>query len=185
MKAFRANAYDVLDLTPGVPPEDVKKTYRRKSLFVHPDKSSNPYAQDAFDRLAQAHQALLDDKTREKLDEAITDARYLLIKERKLTTDSEEVKDPDKEFVTAWKEKTKLVLADNEARRRRQMKAQMQEEGREQKRAEEAAAERKRKFEQDKKWEDTRDERIGQWRDFQKKGTKQGDGKKKKIKVLG
>ncbi|KAI7095524.1 hypothetical protein KC352_g39045, partial [Hortaea werneckii] len=41
MKAFRANAYDVLDLQPGVPDEDIKKTYRKKSLLIHPDKSSN------------------------------------------------------------------------------------------------------------------------------------------------
>lgn len=187
MKAFRANAYDVLDLAPGVPPTDIKKAYRRKSLLIHPDKSSNPRAQEAFDRLAQAHQALLDDALRAKLDEAIADARYLLIKERKLTTDSEEVKDPDQEFMKAWRDKVKYVLADNEARRQRQMKAQMQEEGREQRKADEAAAERKRKHEQEKQWENTRDERIGQWRDYQKKTVKPADGgpKKKKIKVLG
>ncbi|KAI7094817.1 hypothetical protein KC352_g39331, partial [Hortaea werneckii] len=34
MKAFRANAYDVLDLQPGVPDEDIKKTYRKKSLLI-------------------------------------------------------------------------------------------------------------------------------------------------------
>ncbi|QIW99362.1 hypothetical protein AMS68_004880 [Peltaster fructicola] len=185
LQAFKINAYDVLDLVPGVPPEDIKRTYRRKSLLIHPDKSSNPNAQDAFDRLAQAYQALLDDDKRAKLDEAIADARSLLIRELKLTKDSEEVKNPDTDFMKAWKEKVKFVLADNEMRKRRQMKAQMQEEGREQRKVEEAAAERKRKIDHDKHWEDTREERIGAWRDFQKKGPKATGTKKKKIKVLG
>jgi DnaJ family protein C protein 8 len=184
MKAFRANAYDVLDLSPGVPEEDIKKTYRKKSLLIHPDKSSNPYAQDAFDRLATAHQALMDEKKRAILDEAIGDARMLLIRERKLTIDSEEVKDPDVNFMKAWKEKTKFVLADNEDRRRRQMKAQMQEEGRQQRKEEEELKERKRKREAEVDWEKTRDKRIDSWRDFSKK-KEEGKGKKKKMKTLG
>ena len=73
-KAFRANAYDVLDLQPGVPDEDIKKTYRKKSLLIHPDKSTNPRATDAFDRLAIGYQTLLDEKKRAILDEAIGDA---------------------------------------------------------------------------------------------------------------
>ena len=184
MKAFRANAYDVLDLQPGVPDEDIKKTYRKKSLLIHPDKSSNPHAQDAFDRLAVAHQTLLDEKKRANLDEAIADARMLLIRERKLTTDSEEVKDPDVEFVKAWKGKVKIVLADMEERRRRQQKAQMQEEGRQQRREEAEIEERKRKREHEVDWEKTREQRIDSWRDFQKKGEGKA-GKKKKMKTLG
>ena len=126
----------------------------------------------------------MDEKKRAILDEAIADARMLLIRERKLTTDSEEVKDPDVEFMKAWREKVKWVLADNEDRRRRQMKAQMQEEGRQQKKEEEELAERKRKREHEVDWEKTRDQRIGSWREFRKKGT-EAKGKKKKMKTLG
>ena len=183
-KAFRANAYDVLDLQPGVPDDDIKKTYRKKSLLIHPDKSTNPRAPDAFDRLAAAYQTLLDEKKRATLDEAIADARMLLIRERKLTVDSEEVKDPDTDFVKAWKEKVKFVLADMEDRRKRQMKAQMQEEGREQRRADEELAERKRKREHEVDWEKTREQRIGSWRAFQEKG-EAGKKKVKKMKTLG
>lgn len=177
MAAFRANAYDVLDLQPGVPEDDIKKTYRRKSLLIHPDKSTNPQATDAFDRLAIAYQTLLDEKKRGRLDEAISDARMLLIRELKLTTDSEEVKDPDTVFMKKWKEKVKFVLADNEARRQRQLKAQMQEEGRQQRKEEEEAQERKRKREAEVEWERTREERIGSWRDFASgKGKPAGGG---------
>lgn len=186
MKSFRVNAYEVLDLQPGVPDEDIKKAYRKKSLLIHPDKTKNPLAQEAFDRLAKAYQALLDEKARPLLDEAIADARMLLMRERKLTVDSEEVKDPDTEFMTAWRDKTKYVLADNEARRQRQRKGQMQEEGREQRRLDELAEERKRKREHDETWEKTREDRVGSWRDFQKKGSTEVKTKKaRKMKTLG
>lgn len=174
----------MLDLQPGVPDEDIKKTYRKKSLLIHPDKTSNERAPDAFDRLAQAHQTLLDETKRGHLDEAIADARMLLIRERKLTKDSEEVKDPDREFMRAWKEKVKHVLADNEMRRARQAKAAMRDEGRQQRKEEEELAERKRKREHAQDWEKTRDDRIGNWRDFQKKEEAKKT-KKKKLKVLG
>lgn len=108
----------------------------------------------------------------------------LLMRDRKLTIDSEEVKDPDTEFMKAWKEKVKWVLADMEERRRRQMKAQMQEEGRQQRQEEKEVAERKRKREHEQDWEKTREKRIDSWRDFQKKGI-EAKGKKKKMKTLG
>ncbi|KJX92524.1 DnaJ-domain-containing protein [Zymoseptoria brevis] len=183
--AFRANAYDVLDLQPGVPPEDIKKAYRKKSLLIHPDKTSNPNAQDAFDRLAKAYQYLLDEKKRPLLDEAYGDARMLVMRDLGLSANDEEVKDPDVDFVKKWKDKVKWVLADMEARRQRQMKAQMQEEGRAQRKEDEEIAERKRKRDHEQEWEKTRDERIGSWRDFQKKKDGEKTGKKKKMKTLG
>ena len=179
-------SYAVLDLQPGVPESDIKVCYRKKSLLIHPDKTDNPQAPDAFDRLKKAQTELMDEKQRARLDESIADARMLLIRERKLTVDSEEVKNPDKEFKEAWRRKTVEVLVDNEHRRRKQLKAQMQEEGREQKKADEEIEVRKRKREHEVAWEQTREGRIGSWRDFQQKG-KEGGGekKKKKMKVLG
>lgn len=170
----------MLDLRPGVPESDIKVTYRKKSLLIHPDKSKNPLAPDAFDRLKKAQTELMDEKYRERLDEAISDARMLLIRENKWTVDSPELKTED--FSKKWREKTKEVLIDNEHRRRRQMKAQMQEEGREQRKVEAEVEDRKRKRQHDQDWEATRDERITSWRSFQK--GKSGDGDKKKKKKL-
>ncbi|KAL9023619.1 MAG: hypothetical protein Q9196_007085, partial [Gyalolechia fulgens] len=79
----------------------------------------------------------MDPKHRTHLDECISDARMLLMRERKLTVDSPEVKEPDSEFLAAWRKKTVEVLVDAEARRRKQLKAQMQEEGREQRKVDE------------------------------------------------
>ncbi|KAL9635959.1 MAG: hypothetical protein Q9164_003135 [Protoblastenia rupestris] len=189
LKAFRLDAYAVLDLQPGVPDSDIKLCYRKKSLLIHPDKTSNPAAPEAFDRLKKAQTELMDEKARTKLDEAIADARMLLMRERKLSIDSLEVKEPDKEFREAWRKKTVEVLVDNEARRRKQLKAQMQEEGREQKKQDEEIQERKRRREHEVEWEKTREGRIGSWRDFQQ-GKSAGAAadqpkKKKKMKVLG
>ena len=181
-----------------MPETDIKKTYRMKSLLIHPDKTTNPLAPDAFDRLKKAQTMLLDEKERAKLDEAIADARMLTMRERKLDRDAEEVKSD--EFARAWRDKATWVLVDNEKRRRKQVEAQLREEGRAQRKEEEEVAERKRKREQDQEWEKTRDHRINSWRDFQK-GAKparpaggaaggggaaeDGKKKKKKIKVIG
>ncbi|KIW06845.1 uncharacterized protein PV09_02525 [Verruconis gallopava] len=186
LNEFRLNAYAVLDLQPGVPESDIIKTYRKKSLLIHPDKTKNPKAPDAFDRLKKAHSELTDEKTRERLDEAIADARMLLIREKKWDVNKHSEELQSDEFKEEWKEKVKWVLMDNEKRRQRQLKAQMQEEGRQQRKEEEEMNERKRKREFEQNWERTRDERIGSWREFQAKkaGAEEAKKKKKKMKPL-
>ncbi|EKG19570.1 Heat shock protein DnaJ [Macrophomina phaseolina MS6] len=179
--AFKLDAYAVLGLKPGVPESDIKKIFRAKSLLIHPDKTANTRAPDAFDRLKKAQEELMDEKKRERLDEAIADARMLLMRENKWTVDSPELKTD--EFEVMWRNKTRDVLIDNELRRRKQMQAAMREEGRQQKKEEAEIAERKRKRDHDEAWEKTRDQRIGSWRDFQKKGGT-ADGEKKKKKKL-
>jgi len=173
-----------------VPESEIKLCYRKKSLLIHPDKTTNARAPDAFDRLKKAQITLMDEKARLHLDECIADARMLLMRERKLTIDSAELKSPDPEFKSAWRAKTVEVLVDGEARRRKQVKAQMQEEGREQRKVDEEVEGRKRRREHEVAWEQTREGRIGSWRDFQQGGKagKEGEGaakKKKKLKVLG
>lgn len=184
LKTFKLDAYAVLDIQPGVPESDIVKTFRRKSLLIHPDKSTNPSAPAAFDALKKAHTLLMDEKERGRLDEAIADARTLLMREKKLTVDSPEIREMDAEMKAAWRRKTVEVLVDNEHRRRKQLKAQMQEEGREQRKQEAEIDERKRKRDHEQAWETTRDSRINNWRDFQK-GKKDDGKKKKKLKVLG
>lgn len=182
-----SSSYAVLGLKPGIPESDIKITYRKKSLLIHPDKTKNPRAPDAFDRLKKAQTELTDEKHRKNLDEAIADARMLLIRENKWTVDSPELKTED--FEKKWSEKTKFVLIENEQRRRRQAKAQMQEEGRQQRKEDEEVEERKRKRQHEQDWEATRDQRIDSWRQFQKGKMSGGDGpekkKKKKLKPIG
>lgn len=169
-----------------MPEGDIKKCYRNKSLLIHPDKTTNPNAPDAFDRLKKAQTVLLDDKLRAELDENISDARMLLMRELKLTADDEETRSTD--FLKQWRAKTIWVIRDNELRKQRQMKAAMREEGREQKKQDEETAERKRKRDHDDAWDKTREQRIGSWRDFQQGKKPEPEGakkKKKKVKALG
>ena len=129
----------------------------------------------------------------------------LLMRELKLTPDSEEMKSMTEDMKARWRKKTVEVLVDNEHRRRKQLKAQMQEEGREQRKVDEEVEQRKRRREHEVAWEESRETRIGSWRDFQggkpsaavpggvsaKAGSgsggvgKEGGKKKKKLKVLG
>ena len=166
-----------------MPESDIKMQYRKKSLLIHPDKTANPSAPDAFDRLKKAQTELTDEKTRPRLDEAIADARQLLLREHGWTADSPEVRAAA--FKGLWRDKTRFVLVENEARRRKQMRAQLQEEGREQRHADEELEQRKRKRDQDAAWEQTRDGRISSWRDFQKGGAAGDKKKKKKAKPIG
>ncbi|KAH7414502.1 hypothetical protein DE146DRAFT_600991 [Phaeosphaeria sp. MPI-PUGE-AT-0046c] len=183
---FSLDAYAVLGLQPGVPESDIKKVYRAKSLLIHPDKTKNPLAPDAFDRLKKAQSALLDEKLRAELDENVADARMLLMRDKKLTADDEETR--SEEFRKEWREKTIWVIRENEMRKQRQMKAQMREEGRQQKKEDEELAERKRKRAHDDAWEKSREQRIGSWRDFTQGKKPEPEGakkKKKKVKALG
>ncbi len=134
----------------------------------------------------------MDPPSRTRLDECIADARMLLMRERKLTVDSPEVKTPNAEFKEAWRKKTVEVLVDNEHRRRKQMRAQLQEEGRAQRKEDEEIDARKRKREREVAWEESRESRIGSWRDFtggKREGKGDGGGKegkkKKKLKPIG
>ncbi|RCI13993.1 hypothetical protein L249_8045 [Ophiocordyceps polyrhachis-furcata BCC 54312] len=185
LKAFRLDSYAVLDLQPGVTESDIKAIYRKKSLLIHPDKTKNPQAPEAFDRLKKAQTELMDEKKRAILDEAIADARMLLLRENKWTPDSPEIK--TEEFASMWRDKAKYVLIDNEHRRRRQIKGQMQEEGREQRKADAELEERKRKRQHDQDWEATREQRIDSWRSFQQraKADPEKKSKKQKLKPIG
>jgi len=128
----------------------------------------------------------MDEKHRAHLDEAIADARMLVMRENKWNADSPELKTP--EYERMWADKSREVLIDAEKRRRRQAEAAMREEGREQKKADEELEQRKRKRQHEQDWEQTRDQRIDSWRQFQKgkgPGGEEGKKKKKKLKPIG
>lgn len=41
LKAFKLDAYAVLDILPGCTTKDIRNTFRKKSLLIHPDKTKN------------------------------------------------------------------------------------------------------------------------------------------------
>ncbi|KAF9814058.1 hypothetical protein SFRURICE_004405 [Spodoptera frugiperda] len=54
--------YDILGLPPGATQAEIKKSYRKQSLILHPDKETGD--EKAFMRLTKAYQALTDDEAR-------------------------------------------------------------------------------------------------------------------------
>lgn len=71
------NPYEVLQIDPELPFEDVKKKYRRLSILVHPDKNPDDRerAQVAFDAVSKGHSMLEDEKTRKRCYEVVEEAR--------------------------------------------------------------------------------------------------------------
>lgn len=77
-KAFRLNAYDVLNISSDATMSDVNKAFRTLSIQVHPDKVKAEWkerAQQAFARLTAAKGELADEAKKEALDAVVSEAK--------------------------------------------------------------------------------------------------------------
>jgi len=166
--------------------EEVKKKYRHLSLFIHPDKCSHARAPEAFDILKKAESELSDTAKREELDAVINQARIIVLRSLNLpsSTPSSDPKlqDLDPPFKVRLRAQSKQMLIDEEVRRRKAIKMNLANEGLEARKKDEEVAQRKRKAEEDKTWEDTREQRVDSWRNFASSSKKK---KKAKVTVLG
>jgi hypothetical protein len=59
------NHYTLLGVTRESNPLDIKRSYKKLSLQLHPDKNPSPDASDQFDRVKQAYDVLMDLELRE------------------------------------------------------------------------------------------------------------------------
>ncbi|DBA65842.1 TPA: hypothetical protein ACH3X2_002873 [Trebouxia sp. C0005] len=192
--AFKLNPFEQLGLRFDASVEDVKKAYRKSSLMVHPDKCKHPKAQDAFEILGQAQQQLNNEEKMKELLYVLTLAQDQVLKEwRKKTkndaatrlasvlhaegqkgVEAKYIQSP--EYHEAWKVQARDVLARAEFRKRKLTQRLKDDTAR----CEEDEAEKKIKLkamrEHHHKWEDTREGRVGTWRDFVK-GKKTRSGK--------
>lgn len=187
LKAFKFNPYDILDLDELATPEDIKRKYRQISLFIHPDKCPHARAPEAFDILKKAESDLSDKAKREEFDAVITQARNMVLKALSLPTsisDSDPrlvgIEPPYKFRVRA---QSKELLIEEEVRRRKAIKMNLANEGLEARKKDEEVATRKRKAEEDKNWEENRDQRVDSWRSFSNTNIKKK--KKAKVAILG
>ncbi|GAA5843256.1 hypothetical protein JCM9279_002039 [Rhodotorula babjevae] len=192
LAAFKLNPYEILDLdwmpSANVTDQDIQRQYRKKSLLIHPDKLKHPRGIEAFDLLKKAQVELGDSTKRKNLDETLKDARMLVLRElglpRETPDDHELLRPPkmcDPDLKERVKRKAKEIIIDDELRKRRLQKMTMIAEGAEAKRQEDALVERKRKAEEKERWEETREDRVHDWRNFNKKKKKS----KKGPEVLG
>ncbi|KAF9485167.1 DnaJ-domain-containing protein [Pholiota conissans] len=186
LKAFKLNAYDILDIDETATSEEIKKKYRQISLFIHPDKCPHARAPEAFDILKKAESELSDKAQREELDAVINQARTLVLKALNLPTttpsDDPKVQGLDPSFKVRLRAQSKLLLIDEEVRRRKAIKMNLANEGLEARKKDEEVAQRKRKAEDDKSWEDNREQRVDSWRTFASSSKKK---KKTKTVILG
>ena len=124
----------------------MKMQFRKKSLLVHPDKNTDPRAQDAFERLKEAEKALKDTKTIEILIEVLREAKMMLDDDIR----QERKKVNDDEYFVLLKLKVRGVFED--AKRRAEIRFKNEVE-RAKNEAEEGEKKRKREQEQSKAWE--------------------------------
>lgn len=156
----------------------VKKAYRKKSLLIHPDKTDNTNAPQAFESLNKAQKVLgvSKDDAKEESEEAqfVTDRQKLIdiykhVYTEKLPTQKKiqervfsilESEDNDAEKITkTMKEKETQLLQQIETRKQElQIKKQLESQ-----------------------WEDLRDTRVKNWRDFTVKVEKKKKKTKKKV----
>lgn len=89
------------------------------------------------------------------------------------------------DFRQAWKKRVRDMLTEQEWRRRKLTMRISEEEGRVKKEEEETREMWKHKREHEEKWEETRENRVSSWRDFQKGGkkAKRGELRPPKLKT--
>ncbi|KAJ1412279.1 hypothetical protein SESBI_20543 [Sesbania bispinosa] len=64
----KKNYYEILGLEKNCTVEDVRKSYRKLSLKVHPDKNKAPGAEEAFKAVSKAFQCLSNEESKKKYD---------------------------------------------------------------------------------------------------------------------
>jgi len=186
LKAFKLNPYDILDIDQTATLDDIKRKYRQISLFIHPDKTTHERAPEAFDLLKKAESDLTDKAKREELDAVIHQSRSMVLKSLSLPTsisdDDDRLKGIDPPFKTRLRLQSKDLLIEEEVRRRKAIKMNLANEGLEARKKDDEVAAKKRKAEDDKHWEETREQRVDSWRNF---ATNTKKKKKTKTAVLG
>ncbi|KAI8844764.1 hypothetical protein BC829DRAFT_370748 [Chytridium lagenaria] len=174
LKLKASNPVEVLDLhgkvwTEGVlETREIKVSYRKKSLLLHPDKCKHPKAQDAFEMLKKAESELMEEGKRAYMLGLIAEARAIVLKNKGVTakpgvptiTIPSFEKDPVAagELAVAIKIATRKLLVDQGSRDSVRMKNEVE---RKENEAKTVLEDKKRKAEYDKAWEATRETRVG------------------------
>ncbi|KAJ2454214.1 DnaJ domain-containing protein [Coemansia sp. RSA 2336] len=175
--------FGILQVSRTCTDDEVKAAYRTKSRFIHPDKTKHEHARPAFEKLKRAESELMDPAKRESTRKMMKEAQRELLAEwqAQVSTGERPAEDCDEsssKFQDAAFARYKKIMVDIEWRRRQRLKEKMAAEGAAAKKEEEALNEKRRKRQAEKAWEDSREDRVSSWRQFQAK--KSGKSKRSK-----
>ncbi|KAL6780195.1 hypothetical protein ACKKBF_B14085 [Auxenochlorella protothecoides x Auxenochlorella symbiontica] len=192
--AFKLNPYEQLGLRFDASMEVVPRQYRKSSLMVHPDKCAHPMAKTAFEIIGAALKDLKNEDKKATLDFFLNFAKEEVLKAwRKAAKHDAAVRvaatmnaagtegvqaayEGTAQFHEAWKLKAREVLANSEWRRRKLNRRIEEETERAKAEHKQEKAEAKRARDHERRWEKTREGRVGTWRDFASKKPKKSKG---------
>lgn len=189
---FNLNPFEVLQVDPDVPLDEVKKKYKRLSILVHPDKNQDDpdRAQQAFEIINKAWKTLENEETRNKCMDVIEEARartdhMINEKRKKLKRDGKEQRvdeDDPGNYKHAVYVMTMKLFADMERKRRDLEQRDMEE--RKRKREQEIEEEEKATIEKEwqKNFEESRQSRVNSWKAFQAGSSGSTKNKSKKVR---
>lgn len=191
---FNLNPFEVLQLDPETSLDEIKKKYRRFSILVHPDKNidDSERAQQAFEIINRAWKTLENEDTRKKCLDIYEEAKertdHMIEQKRKKQRKEGRVaegipEDDPAKYKHAIYVMTMKLFADMERKRQHLETRDMEE--RKRKREAEIEQEEQMSFEKEwaKNFEESRQNRVDSWKNFQS-GSKTGKEKKKK-KIMG
>lgn len=181
-KYFNLNPFDVLQVHPDTPNDDIRKKYRKLSILVHPDKNTDnkEMAQKAFDAVKKSWETLNNEKARDAALGVVEDAKTRLemklkAKRKKLRKEgksTEIAEDDPYVYSQELHKETCKMFADMAVIRTEMEMREMNEKTRQA----QIEAEKKAKEELHKEWnknyEESRQERVNSWQTFAKGGKK-------------
>jgi len=195
-KYFNLNPFEVLQVSPDTPTDEVRKKYRKLSILVHPDKNPNDKekSQKAFDAVKKSWETLNSEKEKEECLGVVSDAKNRL--EEKLKQKRRKMKKADGNlqsssiiipeddpytYQQALHKETCRMFADLAVVRQEMELRQMNERSRQRNQEIQVQEKAKLKKEWDKNYEESREERVSSWQSFQKKGKKRKSSTTTKI----
>ncbi|KAL3661338.1 hypothetical protein V7S43_013542 [Phytophthora oleae] len=171
-KWINLNPFRVLMLDVDATEEDMKQHYRKISTMVHPDKCRNPKAREAFEELKKAYNLITQEDRRKTCIRTIENATQEVEKERRLKL-KKGVKETELGDLKDEVEKAVLrAFAEIENRRQNIETREAAQRRREAEQDEKEQAKVVNMFKRERSWAETdrREQRVGNWRTFQKGG---------------